>query len=56
LDRNALVLFGNTSVCEAAFKNEVFEEQVPNPEARQQSGIGTTADDIQRVYWFCRFI
>ena len=31
------------------FKNEIFEEQVPNPIFRQQSGMWTTTHDIQRA-------
>ena len=31
------------------FKNEIFEEQVPNPIAGQQSGMWTTTHDIQRT-------
>ena len=30
------------------FKNEIFEEQIPNPIVRQQSGMWTTTHDIQR--------
>ena len=38
-----------TRVRSRIFKNEIFEEQVPNQIVRQQSGMLTTTNDIQRA-------